>query len=39
MKISITWKNPWLRVVLLGLALALVLIFAGDHFKFVYQAY
>jgi hypothetical protein len=39
MKISIIWKNPWLRAVLLGFALALVLIFAGDHFKFVYQAY
>ena len=39
MKISITWKSPWLRGILLGLALALVLIFAGDHFKFVYQAY
>lgn len=39
MKISIRWKKPWLRAVLLGVALALVLIFVGDHFKFVYQAY
>ena len=39
MKISVKWKNLWLRAVLLGLALALVLLFAGEHFKFVYQAY
>jgi hypothetical protein len=39
MKISIRWKNPWLRVVLLAIALALVLLFADDHFKFVYQVY
>lgn len=39
MKITVTWKNQWERAVLLGFALALVWIFAGDHFKFVYQAY
>lgn len=39
MKITIRWKNPWLRAVILGFALALVILFAGDHFKFVYQGY
>ena len=39
MKITIRWKNPWLRAVLLGCALALILLFAGEHFKFIYQAY
>lgn len=39
MKITVQWKNRWLRATLLGLALALVLIFSGEHFKFVYQAY
>lgn len=39
MKISIKWKNPLLRALLLGFALALIFLFAGDHFKFVYQAY
>jgi hypothetical protein len=39
MKITVIWKNPLLRAVLLGIALALVWIFSGDQFKFVYQAY
>lgn len=39
MKIIINWKNPWLRAVLLGIAMALLIVFAGDHFRFLYQAY
>ena len=39
MKIIINWKNPWLRAVLLGIAMSLLIVFAGDHFRFLYQAY
>ena len=39
MKIIIQWKNPWLRAILLGIALGIVLIFAGETVQFVYQAY
>jgi hypothetical protein len=39
MKITVKWKNPWLRAVVLGCALAVVLLFAGEQVRFVYQAY
>ena len=39
MKITLRWKTPWLRAVLLGFAMALVLLLAGERFRFVYQAY
>lgn len=39
MKIIIQWKNPWLRAIVLGIALGFVLIFASETVQFVYQAY
>lgn len=39
MKITIQWKNPWRRAILLGIALGIVMIFASETVQFVYQAY
>lgn len=39
MKIRLRWVNPWLRAVALAAMLLLLAIYAGDAFRFVYQAY
>jgi hypothetical protein len=39
MTIVIAWKNPWLRAVVLGVALGFVLTFGSETVQFVYQAY
>lgn len=39
MKIRFRWTNPWLRAIVLGVMLLLLAFYAGDGFRFVYQAY
>ena len=39
MKITVTWKNPWVRVAVYALAIAALCLVIGGEVQFVYQGY
>ena len=39
MKITLKWKNPWLRVALYALVIAALFLVIGGGVRFVYQGY